>query len=209
MGATPSCTCFNLAPHPPSFRILPLPPIIDTLHRCRQDPKTGTHLPNVCRALAAMTDAAQYGLHQMPAVDASIASLVVSPEEAIRQDPCCPCPQCSSTYDLLTKGYDIAARIGCMTNLLSHLALGLSATLQTTRVDIQAHTLNGATLQAIAFNMRDLGRLLSTLMVLLRRPCLSPAGGHCARCWLSQAPQHRLHWNTVCKLARPSNYLLT
>lgn len=48
------------------------------------EPKAFFHLPSDCRALSAMKDATQYGLDQMPAIDASIASLIVAPDEALR-----------------------------------------------------------------------------------------------------------------------------
>ena len=43
--------------------------------------------------LAAMQDAAKYGLGRMPAVEPAIASLIVAPEETLRQDARCPRPQ--------------------------------------------------------------------------------------------------------------------
>lgn len=78
-----------------------------------------------------MRDALQYGLDQMLAIDASIASLIVSSDETLRPDTRCPCPQCRITDNLqdlqdLTKSYDIAARMGHIGDFLSHLVLGLS-----------------------------------------------------------------------------------
>ena len=42
--------------------------------------KAPLYLPSDCRALAAMKEAIQYGLDKMPAIDASIASMIVSPD---------------------------------------------------------------------------------------------------------------------------------
>lgn len=42
------------------------------------DPKAFLHLASDCWALAAMKDAAQYGLDQMSAIDAFVASPIIS-----------------------------------------------------------------------------------------------------------------------------------
>ncbi|KAL7403275.1 hypothetical protein ABVT39_027118, partial [Epinephelus coioides] len=123
-----------------------------------------------------MKDAAQYGLDRMPAIDASIASLIVSPDEALRPNARCPRPQCRVTDDLLTKSYDIAARMGRIGNSLSHLVLALSQTLQNTGADAQAQGLSDASLQVFAFMTRELGRLMSTLTMARRQV------------WLAQSP---------------------
>lgn len=174
--ATPSNAFFKHAPQPSAFKVPPSEPYINELQRCWPDPKAFLHLPSDCRALAAMKDAAQYGLDQMPAIDASIASLIVSPDEALRPDARCPRPQCKITDDLLTKSYDIAARMGRIGNSFSHLVLALSQTLQTTGVDAQTQSLSDASLQAFAFMTRELGRLMSSLTLARRQV------------WLAQSP---------------------
>lgn len=78
----------------------------------------------------------------MPAVDASIVSLIVSTDEAIRSDVRCRRPQCRITDDFLTKGYNIAAQMGLIGNSLSHLVLALSQTLQTTGADVSVMLLS-------------------------------------------------------------------
>ncbi len=183
--AAPSNAFFKHAPQPSSFRVPPSEPYINELQRHWPDPKTFLHLPSDCRALAAMKDAAQYGLDQMPAVDASITSLIVSPDEALRPDARCPRPQCRITDDLLTKSYDIAARMGCIGNSLSHLVLALSQTLQTTGADAQAQGLSDASLQAFAFMTRELGRLMSTLTMARRQV------------WLAQSPLSEAYRKTL------------
>lgn len=89
--------------------------------------------------LAAMQDAAKFSLGRVPAVESTIASLIVSPEEALRPDTRCPHPQCQVM--------DAAARMGCMGNSLSHLMLALSASLEQT-VDASSTSLSYASLQA-------------------------------------------------------------
>lgn len=96
----------------------------------------------------------------------SIASLVVSPEEAVQTDAHCPHPQCRITDDLLTKTYNTAARMARIGNSLSHLVLALSQTLQSTEADAQTQGLSEASLQALAFMSKDLGRLMSTLTMV-------------------------------------------
>ncbi|MEQ2184720.1 hypothetical protein GOODEAATRI_011037 [Goodea atripinnis] len=53
------------------------------------------------RALDAMHKAAKFGLGCMPPVESAIASLIVSPDEALRLNARCPRPQCRVTDDLL------------------------------------------------------------------------------------------------------------
>ncbi|KAE8291462.1 hypothetical protein D5F01_LYC11070 [Larimichthys crocea] len=132
--------------------------------------------PRLSRALAAMRNADQYGLDQMPSIDASVASLIVSPDKALRPDARCPRPQCRITDDLLTKSYDIAACMGHIGISFSHLVLALSQTLQTTGADAQTQGLSDASFQVFAFMTRELGRLMSILTL--------------ARCqvWLAQSP---------------------
>ena len=61
--------------------------------------------------LLTLADNAIYSLDQMPATDASIATLIVSTDEALTLDACCPHLQCRITDDFLTKSYDLAAWI--------------------------------------------------------------------------------------------------
>ena len=174
--AAPSNAFFKHAPQPSSFRIPASEPYINEPQGCWPDPKAFLHLPSDCRALAAMKDAALNGLDEMPAIDAPIASLIVSQDEALRPDAHCPRPQCRITDDLLTKSYDIAAQMGRIGDSLSHLVLALSQSLQTTDTDAQAQSLSDASLQTFAFMTTELGRLMSTLTL--------------ARCqvWLAQSP---------------------
>ncbi|XP_029441848.1 LOW QUALITY PROTEIN: uncharacterized protein LOC115081559 [Rhinatrema bivittatum] len=109
---TTASSAFFKVTQKPEFNVPVSQPYIEELHRCWADPKSLTHLSQDCRALSSMCDSAQYGLNRMPAVDSIIANLVVAPADAARPDARCPRPQCRVTDDLLTKSYDIAARIG-------------------------------------------------------------------------------------------------
>lgn len=102
------------------FVVPPSAPYIDELQRSWSDPKAFFHLPSDCRSLTAMQCAAAYSLEQMPVVDTSNVSLVVSLDEAVRKGPRSSCPQCRTTDNLLTKGYNIAAWMGWLGNSPFH-----------------------------------------------------------------------------------------
>ncbi|CAL8370662.1 unnamed protein product [Boreogadus saida] len=65
---------------------------------------------------------------------------------------------CRVTEDLLSKAYDAAARMGRISNSMSHLKLALSASLKEVAVDAPAHDFSDASLQAFALMSRELGR---------------------------------------------------
>ena len=75
-----------------------------------------------------MRNAGEHGLVHMPPVDQCIASLVLSPDEALKDNARCPRPQCRVMDILLLKAHDTAA---CMASLgllqphtlISHLHL--------------------------------------------------------------------------------------
>ena len=73
-----------------------------------------------------MQEAGSYGLDRMAPVNPTIASLIVSPDEALRPDAHYPRPQCRLTDDLLVRAYNIAARVGQIGNSFSHLILALA-----------------------------------------------------------------------------------
>ena len=97
-----------------------------------------------------MQDAHKFGLDCMPAVEQT--------DEALRPDVKCPRPQCRVTEDLLSKAYGAAARMGRISNSMSHLKLALSASLKEVAVDAPAHDFSDASLQAFALMSRELGR---------------------------------------------------
>lgn len=123
-----------------------------------------------------MQNAPQFGLGHMPSVEPAIASLIVSPEEALRANPRCPNSQYRATDKLLCRSYDTGARTGRLGNSLSHFLLGLSTSLETSTVDSSALGLLDASLQTFALMSRELGRLLSTLTLARRQV------------WLAQSP---------------------
>lgn len=131
--------------------------------------RLSSHSTSDARTLAAMQDAAKYGLGRMPAIEPAIASLIVRP------DARCPRPQCRVTDDLLSKAYDAGARMGRIGNSFSHLMLALSATLQQESLRAPV-SFNDASLQAVALMTSELGHLMSTLVQASRQV------------WLAQSP---------------------
>ena len=167
---------FRRGPAPTSFTVPPSEEYLGELHACWRDSRALSHALSDCRTLAAMQDAPKFGLDRMPAVEPTIAALIVSPDEALRPDARCPRPQCRVTDDLLSKAYDAAARMGRIGNSMSHLMLALSASLQEVAVGAPAHDFSDASLQAFALMSRELGRVMSTLVQARRQV------------WLAQSP---------------------
>ncbi|KAL7390944.1 hypothetical protein ABVT39_001691 [Epinephelus coioides] len=183
VAAAPSSAFFRQTPQPSAFSVPPSKPYIEELHKCWADPKRFSHHTSDCRILAAMQEAGSYGLDRMDPLEPTIASLIVSPDEALRPDARCPRPQCRLTDDLLTKSYHIAAYMGHLGNSLSHFILALSQTLQESGVDSSAQTLSDASLQTSAFMSGELGRLMSTVTLARRQVWLaqSPLSEACRR----------------------------
>lgn len=172
----PASAFFRRGPAPATFTVPPSEEYLRELHACWRDTRALSHATSDGRTLAAMQDAAKFGLAHMPAVEPAIAALIVSPDEALRTDARCPRPQCRATDDLLSKAYDAAARMGRIGNSLSHLMLALSASLQEATLDASVHSFSDASLQAFALMSRELGRLMSTLVQARRQV------------WLAQSP---------------------
>ncbi len=55
--------------------------------------------------LVAMADAKEKALGNMPSVEPCLSSLIVSPDEALKQELHCPNPECRRTDDLLVHIY--------------------------------------------------------------------------------------------------------
>lgn len=87
------------------------------------------------QTLAAMQDAAKFGLGHMPAIELTIAALVGSPNEALRMDTRCPSPQCRVSDSLLSKACNAVACMAQIGNSMLRLMLALSALLQVATLD--------------------------------------------------------------------------
>ncbi|CAL8337948.1 unnamed protein product [Boreogadus saida] len=169
----PASAFFRRVPPQDIISVPPSQPYIEELQRCWPDRRSLSHHTSDSRALASMQNASKHGLDRMPAVEPTIASLIVAPEEVLRPNAHCPRPQCRITDDLLTRCYDTAARMGRIGNSLSHLILALSQSLQTSSADTSAQSLSDTSLQALAFMTRELGRLMSTLKMARRQVWLA------------------------------------
>ncbi len=100
----------------------------------------------------------------MPGTEPAIASLIVSPDEALCQNARCPSPQCRITDDLRTRAYDAGGRAGRIGNSLSYIMLALPASLQEDSGDPSFRSLSDASLYAFGLITRELGRMMSTLV---------------------------------------------
>lgn len=166
---------FRRRPAPSAFAVPHSADYLNVLHAAWRDSKACSRLQADGRALAAMHDAARVGLGHMPAIEPAIASLIVSPDEALRQNARCPSPQCRVTDDLLTRAYDAGARAGRIGNSLSHIMLALSASLQANSVDVVPRSLSDASLYAFGLITRELGRMMSILVQTRRQVWLAQA----------------------------------
>ena len=95
------------------FDILPAPAFLEELKRCWVDPRPSAHQGRDARTLTSMRNAGEHGLVHMPPVDQCIASLVLSPDEALKDNARCPRPQCWVKDSLLLKAHYTAACMAC------------------------------------------------------------------------------------------------
>lgn len=156
VGSGSGSAFFRRGPASVPFVVPPSEDYLRELHACWKEPSAFSRLSNDGRVLAAMRNAAGVGLDGMPAVEPAIASLIVSPEEALRQNVRCPRPQCRVTDDLLTRAYNAGARAGRLGNSLAHLLFALSASLQEEAGAASATGFSDAALQAFALMTREL-----------------------------------------------------
>ncbi|MEQ2277717.1 hypothetical protein XENORESO_006589 [Xenotaenia resolanae] len=123
-----------------------------------------------------MHESVKAGLDRMPAVEPVVASLIVSPDEALRPDVRCPRTQCRVTDDFLCKAYNAGARAGHLGNSMAHLMFALSASLQDASGATAAVGFSDAASQAFVLMTRELGRAMSFLVQARRQV------------WLAQSP---------------------
>ncbi|XP_075325299.1 uncharacterized protein LOC142383412 [Odontesthes bonariensis] len=98
---------FRRSSTPAELTVPPSEEYLRELQTFWRDPRAPARPTADARTLAAMQDASKFGLDRMPAVEPTIAALIVSPDEALRREARCPRPQCRVTDDLL-----LAARFG-------------------------------------------------------------------------------------------------
>lgn len=171
--SAPGSAFFRRGRPPTPFSVPPSEEYLRELHACWRDPSALSRLSADGRVLAAMHDSVKAGLDRMPAVEPAVASLIVSPDEALRRDVRCPRPQCRVTDDFLCRAYNAGARAGRLGNSLAHLMFALSASLQDDGRATAAVGFSDAALQAFALMTRELGRLMSFLVQARRQVWLA------------------------------------
>lgn len=169
----PGSAFFRRGRPPTPFAVPPSDEYLRELHACWRDPSALARLSSDGRVLAAMHNATLAGLDQIPAVEPGVASLIVSPEEALRQDARCPQPQCRITDGYITRAYNSGARAGRLGNSLAHLMFAMSASLRGIEGAAAATTFSDAALQAFALMSRELGRVMSYLIQARRQVWLA------------------------------------
>lgn len=169
----PSGAFFRRGRAPTPFVVPPSDEYLRELHTCWRNPSALSRLSSDGRVLAAMHNAAAAGLDRIPAVEPGVASLIVSPEEALRQDVRCPRPQCRITDDLICRAYNSGARAGRLGNSLAHLMFALSASLPSVDNAATAIGFSDGALQAFALLTRELGRVMSYLVQARRQVWLA------------------------------------
>ncbi|CAL8348651.1 unnamed protein product [Boreogadus saida] len=77
---------FRCSPATSPFSVPPSEEYLKELHVCWKDAKALPRPPASAQALAAMRDPALYGLGRMPPIEPAIASLILTPDQALRPD---------------------------------------------------------------------------------------------------------------------------
>ncbi|XP_035991606.1 uncharacterized protein LOC118562836 [Fundulus heteroclitus] len=110
---------FRCGRAPTPFSVPPSEEYLKELHACWRDPRALSWLSSDVRVLAAMHESVKAGLDRMSAVEPAVASLIVSPDEALRPEVRFPRTQSRVTDDLLCKAYNAGARAGRLGNSLA------------------------------------------------------------------------------------------
>ncbi|XDV25256.1 hypothetical protein PO909_029202 [Leuciscus waleckii] len=131
----------------------------------------------VARTLAAMAEAEEKGLGNMPPVEPCVSSLIVSPDEALRQNLRCPNPECRRTDDLLVRIYNAVSGLSRVGNSMAHLLLALHSALGANPPDGTASELLEASLQALGSIAFSSGKALG----LTTQARAAHIPGHCNR----------------------------
>ncbi|XP_077403900.1 uncharacterized protein LOC144036862 [Vanacampus margaritifer] len=95
------------------------------LHSCWSNSSVYPRLPADARALASMRFLNPIGLDRMPNVVYSVASLIVSPEETLREAVRCPSPQLRLMDELVTKSYKATTGVATLRRISYLLSLQL------------------------------------------------------------------------------------
>ncbi|MEQ2289660.1 hypothetical protein AMECASPLE_035494 [Ameca splendens] len=110
-----------------------------------------------------MHESVKAGSDRMPPVEPSVASLIVSPDEALHPDVRCPQTKCRVTDDLLWKAYNAGVHASRLGNSLAHLMFALSASFQDAGATAAVGFSNAA-MQAFVLMTKELGHVMSFLV---------------------------------------------
>ncbi len=121
-----------------------------------------------------MEDPGTIGLGPMPPIEPAVASLIVLPDEALRQDPRCPNMECRRTDNLIGKINNSMACLGRTVNTLAHLLLAINASLSSP--DTTATELVNVALRSVGSIAGHCGKVMG-LLVQARR-----------QVWIAQSP---------------------
>ncbi len=139
----------------------------------------------VSRTLAAMADAQEKGLGDMPSVEPCISKLIVSPDEALKQKLRCSNPACRRTDDLPVRIYNTVSGLTRNGNSMAYLLLALLSTMSSITQDNASSELLEASLQALGSMAFSSGKALG-LVTQARR-----------QVWLAQSRLPEVHLSPV------------
>lgn len=127
----------------------------------------------LARALAVMQDPDMVGLGSMPSIEPSVAALIVSPDEALRENVRCPNVECRRTDELLSRAYNSTASLGRVSNSLAHMLVALHSSLSEVSSDPLVSELTELALQAMGVVANHCGITLGTLVQARRQVWLA------------------------------------
>lgn len=159
---------FQWTPAAQPFDVPPLPAFLEELKHCWADPRASAHHGRDARNLASMRNAEEHGLVHMPPVDQCIASMILSPVEALKDKAGCLRPQCRIMDSLLSlPTWLILGNFSLCSSSPSHKCYSQS---------MRGESLVTQTMQHFScpgLMSRELGRLMFTQVVTRRQVWLA------------------------------------
>ncbi len=107
-----------------------------------------------------MADAQEKGLGNMPSVEPCISKLIVSPDEALKQNLRCSNPACRRTDDLPVRIYNTVSGLTRNGNSMAYLLLALLSTMSSITQDNASSELLEASLQVLGSMAFSSGKAL-------------------------------------------------
>ncbi len=138
-----------------------------------QNSMKATRPDQLARTLAVMQDPETVGLGSMPPIESSVAALIVSPDEALRENVRCPNVECRRTDEFLSRAYNATASLGRVSNSLAHMLVALHSSLRETSSNPLVTDLSELTLQTMGVIANHCGTALGTLVQARRQVWLA------------------------------------